>query len=306
MAATKQTKIDDMFGAAAGAVDRLPMLRVCMAGVPNILFEQMRATMSSPPRASLTACQSMTAEDAFALHGGPCAISVLSTSGWGGLCYMTCDKGAAFLILEMLLGADPSEAPVMLGRDITKLERKLAGVFFKTMCSAISAAFASVAETSFEIVKSWAQPDFDEVKPRSAMIVARFAIEGATRKGNIHFLVPNDALAPVREALSTLPKTDSDVNDETWEERIRAEFNRSQVTVAAILDERPGTLGEIASLRVGDVLPINATADSHVVVETNGERLMYCLLGKSGDVYTLRVEEFVNKEQELMANILAA
>lgn len=305
MATARSTKIEDMFGAGAGAVDRMPMLRVCLGGVGNILFEQLRASMKSPPRVSLLNCRSMTAEDAFALHGGPCAIAVLSASGWGGLCYMTCDKGAAVLILEMLLGADPAEATGTLGSEISKMERKLSGVFFKTFCGAISTAFASVAETAFDIEKSWSQPDFDEIKPRSAMIVARYGIETAGRKGNIHFLVPNDTLAPVRQALETQPVADNEVHDETWEERIRNEFNRSKVSLTAILDERPGTLGEIASLRVGSILEINATADSRIVVETNGERLMWCLLGKSGDVYTLRVEDFVNKEQELMDNILA-
>lgn len=306
MLKVRQSKIDDMFGAAAGAVDRVPMLRVCLSKVGGMLFDQMKPLMKAPPRVTLTGCQSMTAEDAFALHGGPCAITVLHAYGWDGPCFMTCDQAAAFLILEMLLGADPNETPDLKPRDLTKLERKLSEVFFKTLYGVIASSFASVAEVTFEVAKTWMQPDFDEVKPRSAMIVARFEIEGKVRKGNIHFLVPDDTLAPVREALATLPKSGDDVQDESWEETIRTEFNRSHVSLTAVLDERPGTLGEIASLRVGDILEINATADSHVVVETNGERLLYCLLGKSGDVYTLRVEDFVNKQQELMDNILAA
>ncbi len=305
-AAARPTKIENMFGAGAGAVDRMPMFKLCLSRVGDMLFEQMRQIMSVPPRVALLDCRSMTAEDAFALHQGTSAIAVFSASGWNGLCYMTCDMGAAFAALEMLLGADPNEAAVTADRPLSHIERRVASVFFKTLLGAISNAFMMVAETGFDMVTTWAEPDFDEIKPRSAMNVARFVIETPKRKGNIHFLVPDDILAPIRSALATMPEKDEGNTDSIWEDLVRKEFNRSKVSLTAVLDERQGTLGEIAGLRVGDVLELNATTESQVAVETNGERLLWCTLGKSNGVYMLRVEEFVNKEQELMDNILSA
>ncbi len=305
-ATARQTKIEDMFGDGAGAADRMPMLKACLSGVGQMLYDQMRQTMPSPPRLAFVNCRSMTAEDAFALHGGTCAIAVYATTGWSGPCYMTCNRGAAFIVLEMLLGADPADPVVKVERDLSRIEQRVSTIFFKTLLGTISSAFMMTAETGFDLMTTWAEPDFDEIKPRSPMIVARFEIETPKQKGEIHFLIPDASLANVREALSVEPKTEDDVNDETWGELIRKEFNRSNVSVTAILDERPGTLGEIARLRVGDILELNATTESQVVVETNGERLLWCSLGKSNGAYTLRVEEFVNKEQELMDNILAS
>lgn len=306
MATARPTKIEDMFGAGAGAADRMPMLSASLANVGQMLFDQMKPSMAVPPRLALKQCRSMTAEDAFALHGGPTAIAVFATTGWAGPVYVTCNQSAAFMILEMLLGADPAEPSPTEVRELSKVERRLAAVFFKTFLASVSNAFILVAETGFELTTTWAEPDYDEVKPRSAMIVARFEIESPRQKGDIHFLIPNDSLASVREAMSQEPKKTTEVQDDTWEGAIRKEFNRSNVTVTAVLDERPGTLGEIAGLRPGDILELNATTESMVVVETNNERLLLCSLGKSNGVYTLRVEEFVNKEQELMDNILAS
>lgn len=305
-ATARPTKIENMFGAGAGAVDRMPMFKICLSRVGDMLFEQMRQLMAAPPRVALVDCRSMTAEDAFALHQGTSAIAVFSASGWNGLCYMTCDMAAAFAALEMLLGADPSETPVEAERALSHIERRVAAVFFKTLLGSISNAFMLVAETSFDMVTTWAEPDFDEIRPRSAMNVARFVIETPKRKGNIHFLVPDEVLAPVRQAMSTIPEKDDGNQDPIWEELVRKEFNRSKVSLTAVLDEREGTLDEIARLRVGDVLELNATTESHVAVETNGERLLWCTLGKSNGIYMLRVEEFVNKEQELLDNILSA
>jgi flagellar motor switch protein FliM len=306
MATVRPTKIEDMFGDGAGAADRMPMIGLNLGKVGPMLFELMRQSMPVPPRISMQACRSMTAEDAFALHGGPCAIAVYSTTGWSGPCFVTCNRTAANVILEMLLGADPAEPSPTDERPISKAERRISTIFFKTFLGCVSSAFIMTAETDFDLTTTWAEPDFDEVKPRSSMIVARFDIETSKHKGEIHFLIPDDSLANVREALSQRPETDSDVQDDRWEEAVRKQFNRSSVTLTAILDERPGTLGEIAGLRPGDILELNATTESTVVVETNNERLLWCSLGKSNGVYTLRVEEFVNKEQELMDNILAS
>mgnify|MGYP000856153638 CR=1 FL=1 len=305
MATARPTKIENMFGTSAGAVDRMPTFRAKLATVGEMLFEQMRPIMPAPPRFSLVDCRSMTAEDAFALHGGPPAIGVFDTSGWSGKVYMTCDMSTAYIALEMLMGSVAGETPFMADRPLTNIERRVAAVFFKTMLGAIQNAFLLVAETSFEFVTTWSEPDFDEIKPRSVMNVARFQVETATRRGRIHFLVPDESLASVREAMSADPRRGQENYDSTWEERIKAEFNRSKVALTAILDEREGTLDEIARLRVGDVLELNATTESLVAVETNGERLMYCTLGKSGGAYMLRVEDFVNSEQEMMDNILS-
>jgi flagellar motor switch protein FliM len=40
-------------------------------------------------------------------------------------------------------------------------------------------------------------------------------------------------------------------------------------------------------------------------VECNGERMLWCHLGKANGVYTLRVDGFVDREQEFMEDILA-
>lgn len=300
------TKIENMFGAGAGAVDRMPMFKLCLSRVGEMMFEHMKSQMPAPPRLALQDCRSMTAEDAFDLHGGPTAIAIFSATGWNGLCYMTCDMEAAFVALELLLGADPNEEPVRVERPISNIERRVAAVFFKSVLDHVASAFMMTAETGFEFVSTWSEPDYDEIKPRSAMNVARFTIETAKRKGQIHFLVPDAVLAPVRDALSVMPEKEDAANDPIWEDLVRQEFNRSKVQITAILDEREGTLDEIARLRVGDILQLIATTESLVAVETNAERIMWCALGKSNDVYMLRVEDFVNKQQELMDHILSA
>ena len=62
------------------------------------------------------------------------------------------------------------------------------------------------------------------------------------------------------------------------------------------------TLGDIASLRAGEVLALQANAKTQVRLECNAEPLFFCDLGQADGVYTLRTDDFVDQEQELLDN----
>ena len=82
-------------------------------------------------------------------------------------------------------------------------------------------------------------------------------------------------------------------------------ITRAHVMLTAVLDERMGDLGEVARFEVGQVVELNATAHGRVQLECNGERLMWCNLGKSQGKYTVRIDELVDREQEFMNELLS-
>lgn len=64
------------------------------------------------------------------------------------------------------------------------------------------------------------------------------------------------------------------------------------------------TLEDIATLKIGQVLTLEATAKTRVKLECNAEFLFWCDLGQADGYYTLRVKDFVSQEQELIDDIL--
>ena len=114
------------------------------------------------------------------------------------------------------------------------------------------------------------------------------------------------ALSALRKPLSQAAPKAAPQPDPGWAQHIRKEVTRTHVTLTAILDERPGLLAEVFDLKVGQIVELDATPQSRVRVESNGERLMWCDFGKSNGVYTLRVDSFVDREQEFMDEILVA
>ena len=139
----------------------------------------------------------------------------------------------------------------------------------------------------------------------NSVVVAKFRLEGAGRGGEILIAVTRAALNPLRQALGTHPRQGSAHSRCELEQQMENGVTRAHVMLTAVLDERMGVLGEVAGFEVGQVVELNATAHGRVRLECNGERLMWCHLGKSQGKYTLRVDELVDREQEFMNEILS-
>ena len=130
-------------------------------------------------------------------------------------------------------------------------------------------------------------------------------MEAAGRGGEVLIAVTRATLNPIRQALARTPTKQGPAADPRWSQQMQSEVTRAHVMVSAILDERMGVLGEVAQFKVGQVVELNATAHGRVRLECNGERLMWCHLGKSQGKYTLRVDELVDREQEFLNEILS-
>jgi flagellar motor switch protein FliM len=294
------------FGAPGAGLGRLPMLRIGLESAAAALADELEPLTPGPPRLQLQGLKGDTAQAAFFAHAGRSAIGVLDAAGWGGRCYLSADRDAVCMIVDLLLGADATQPAAALDRPPSKMETRVAGVFFTFIAKVLAAAFAPIAETTFALETTWAEPDFDEISVSEPVVTAGFRLEQPGRAGEILLLIPQATLDAVRKPLAAEPVQAAPRPDAGWEQSMRQEITRAQVALSAILDERKGTLGEVAVLRVGQVLEINATVQSRVCIEANGERLMWAQLGKSNGVYTLRVDEFVNREQEFMQDILSS
>ena len=68
--------------------------------------------------------------------------------------------------------------------------------------------------------------------------------------------------------------------------------------------DRP-RLGDIAGLRVGQVLKLPATPQTRVKVESSDQPLFWAYLGQSEGVHTLCIDEAIDHEREFINDVLA-
>jgi flagellar motor switch protein FliM len=305
--AVRREPIAGLLASGAKFADRLPMLRIVLERAAAACTEELGKMVRPPVALSIERVMSGPAVAMLSPYDdGQCLVGVLDAPGWNSRVMVCADRGAVFAIVEALLGSDGSEPPFSDPRPHSKIEVRLVRLLFESVGRALEQAFEPIAATAFEAGEIGERVDFDAIGRRNnAVVLVRLRLEVLKRGGEILIAVPQAVLNPMREALSVVPEPEIAVADPRWSRQIQTEITRTSVRLTAVLDERMASLSEIAGLKVGQILPLNATPQSRVRVESNGEPLLSCQIGKSNGVYTLRVEGYIDKEQEFIDGLLA-
>ena len=296
-----------LFGGASASIDRLPMFRAVFERAAATCAQELRAFAISPPQLTVAGLESGPAAEVFAQHDGAIVACSLQAAGWNTRLLVSARRNAVFAIVEMMLGGDGSQPAYAGKRPFSKIETRIAAAFFERFTKALGAAVASVAPAQFTLEAAANSIDFDAVGGRNTPVFGvNLNLEVlAGRGGEILIAVPQAAIASMRQVFSRASSKDALRPDPRWAQQIEREITKAHVTLRAVLDERPMRLGEISHLHVGQILDLKATPQTRVNLECDGERLILCQFGKSNGVYTLRVDEFVDREQEFMNDILS-
>jgi flagellar motor switch protein FliM len=296
-----------LLGAARGGFERLPLLRQALERVGPACSEDMEGIVDLPLRLTLVDVVSGIAGDVLPTEPGEVAVGLLAAAQWSTQLIVRADRAAAFAIVEILLGGDGLQPSYKAERPLSGIETGVVGLFFASVARSLVQAFEPVAASTFAVETLGEDIDLEAMDFAAGVLVARYRLEAPEPCGQIVIAIPQTALAALRKSLSEVPKAEAaSESDPGWAQHIRKQVTRANVTLTAILDERPGLLAEFFNLEVGQIVGLQATAESRVRIECNGERLLWCELGKANDVYTLRVDAFVDRDQEFMDDILAA
>ncbi len=303
---TAVPNIQSLFGAASASVDRLPMLRAVFERAAAVCTQEMRAFAAGAAHLTVAGLGAGLAADVFADHDGAIVTGVVNAPGWNTRLLVSARRAAVFEIVDMMLGADGSQPPYAGKRPFSKIETRIAAAFFERFNKALTAAVAPVAATTFAVEAAANAINFDPIGGRGTPLFAvKLNLEISGREGEIVVAVPQSAIMAMRKTFSRTNSKEAAQPDARWSQQIEREITRANVSLNAVLDERTMRLGEISQFRIGQLLELKATPRTRVHLECDGERMIVCQFGKSNGNYTLRVDEFVDREREFMNDILS-
>jgi flagellar motor switch protein FliM len=102
-------------------------------------------------------------------------------------------------------------------------------------------------------------------------------------------------LEPVRELLRR-PAGESLGPDPIWGSHLAREIWQASTELEAVLEERTVSLSDMADLRMGSVLRLQAGVDSPVTLRCGRVRIAAGRVGRSGDRLAVGVEDVVTRE----------
>jgi flagellar motor switch protein FliM len=298
--------IRDMLLDAAGlSLDRLPMLHVIFDRMSTSCAEHLRHMAASPMYYSLSGLESGRVTEILEMYEANAVAGIFHAPEWDSHILIGFDRDFIYTMVEVLFGSDGSEPPVEEARGFSSIELRMAQTLFEQVAKALQASFSLVVDTKFKLERIETRMDFAVIGRRNNQAVAaKFLLQALNRGGEMFVIIPQSVLNPMRKALSHVVTGESTGRDPRWMQQIATEVKKTEVNLTAVLEERFLSLGEIADLKIGDVIELQATPRTRVKLESNQQGLFWCHIGQSEGSYVLKVDELIDQEKEFLDDVL--
>lgn len=213
------------------------------------------------------------------------------------------DPNLVFLVIDNMFGGDGRFHTRVEGRDFTQTEQRiiqgLLGVFF----AEYERAWEPVHKISFEFVRSEMNSQFANIAtPSEVVVAATFTLELGGVTAEMHICLPYSMVEPLRDVLNSSMQSDHISSDNRWISLLTRQVQDAAVELVATLGGTEVRLGQINSLKVGDIIPINIPET--VEVEIDDVPVLECRYGIQDGHYALKVERFLAEEEDIIEKAL--
>jgi len=215
---------------------------------------------------------------------------------------MTMDAEAIALAVSALFGGDPGIAVAPIRRQLSPTETVVASRIFEQFATAL----ARTGDGHFELLApSPKAMSGEELRKHplkdGAGARVRISLAGSAASGTIELTMPQRLLLKGSAAASPNASGPADV----WRQRFGEEVMRSGVELQATMPLARMTLGDVASLQVGQLIEFQTDAQSQAKLSARQKTLFVCEFGKLGQNYTVRVRHPFDAGQDLMEGLVA-
>lgn len=222
----------------------------------------------------------------------PVSLNLVELQPLRGNALIVLEQGLIFKLVDIFFGGEGYE-PKLSPRDFTPTENRLIDRILQHALTGIDDAWKRVAR--LRCVKTGAETNPAMVSiaaSNDAIIINVFRIQIDGFSGELHFAIPYAMIDPVKDALLTTSKTDSDSPEASWSAALRRDILRANVELGCTVCEREISLRDVVDLEEGDIIPIEIS--EQLLLEANGAPIFKVKLGKSRGNLALEIVERAN------------
>ena len=198
------------------------------------------------------------------------------------------------LVVASVFGETPpleSERPAAeASQDRTSIEAALVVEFARALGDAFEASFAPYGSPKLAFEGLTLLSDSFALGRRDApAAAARIALPLIGGAGECLLLLPQSFLMPFRKELEKSGVEEPPAVDGHWSRLMESEVQQTRLPVKAILEETRMTLGDVANLQVGGILPLQNAGLDAVRLDCSGRSMFRCRLGQGEGRYRLEI-----------------
>jgi flagellar motor switch protein FliM len=278
-------------------IEKMPQLNASLERFGEALGESLVEVCGPGGVGATERISTTTTFELFGAYRGH-AVAVLRSRALDARALMVFGNETIAVLLNAIFGLDPGVDPASSSqepsRERTALENQMIAGLARTLIGPLVEAFAPVASFDLGLEKLLDIVDENLLGAKEmASIMAQYQIK--TRGGAFRLIVvlPQNLTAPLGDMFARGPDPNAVRIDPQWTRLMEQGVTRAKLNLTAILDEFQMSLGEVAGLRAGSLLPLSAGGDGHVRIECVERGVFLCRLGERGDRFALEIEDII-------------
>jgi flagellar motor switch protein FliM len=253
-----EVKPYDLVGTQRITRGRLPALETIHETFARNFRVALFNLLQREPQVTFEGVRTQKAGDYLAGITTPASLDICRIKPLPGNALLVFDTNLVFLMVDSYFGGLGKPLERGADRGLTPTEVRFVQLVLRQAAIDLAQAWVPVAQVEVELVKHESNPLFASVAaPTDTVLVNRFNIELPAGGGALDLVMPSMMIEPVREVLTAGIVARSG-NAEAWGPILGAHLADASVEVRAVLTEVEITLGDLRSLKPGDVLPIDA------------------------------------------------
>lgn len=200
--------------------------------------------------------------------GAPCSINIIEMPPLRGPGMLIFEQQLVFLAVEKFFGGTGNLQSVRNSRDFTATEMRLIQRLAKLAYKSLADAWRPFAPVNCHELGAENSPQFvTAINPAETLVVASLHIIVDNLGGNLHLALPYSMFESVRRNMLASRKKKYHAQDERLTYLLQEGVKDSQVEACCVLAETELVLGELLSLRIGDVIPLEISPQATLRVE---------------------------------------
>lgn len=178
------------------------------------------------------------------------------------------DPQVVYIAIDNMFGGEGRLPPKVSPKEYTAIELRIIRRLVDSLLGEYEKAWKGVHELKFDFLRQETSFQFARITDADEMVLhCSFVVDINGRKGSVDFCVPFWVFEPIKSLLFSQMQAFQADEDNEWTDKLREEMQSANVNLVATLAKRQGTLGEVLSFNVGDLLPIEVQEPITVMVD---------------------------------------
>lgn len=238
---------------------QLPMLEIVAKSFADRISASLSGLLGRDAAVQFMALDTAKAGDLQATLPVPASLAIVRLKPLPGVAFVTVEPALLLTLLDGFFGGSGRATSDMQAAVAPAAQRFLA-LMLRSFAADWTLAWTPVAPLELELVKQETNPRLMQLGgAQDAMIALKFTVEFGARRGRIDWLLPENMLASIREALaSDGGNAPAARQHEAWGPSLGVGLQEAELETRAVLAQAQISLRELVQLTPGDVIPIDA------------------------------------------------